>query len=809
MPRATSGVYQVGDLCVDLGQCRVTRQEEVVPLTRLSFDLLVALVEAAPNVLTPDLMMERVWPGVVVSPETVTQRIKVLRDALGDDARNPRYIEGVRGRGYRLRAAVNSVFRAAPAQKQPVTASELVDAPRSVSTARRALWPRRLLWPWSILILSAIGVLGLLLYWLLQPGADKQVVVERKAVTVSAAPLSSIAVLPFENLSTAPDGSIVALGMSEAVLHQLGNLHQLTVIARTSSFAFQGRHGDAREIARKLNAHYLLEGSVQSDRVRLRVTAQLIDASTGNQVWSIRLDRTPRDIFSVQDEIARAVAEALQLSLSAQGGALPGPHRTPNIEAWLAFQQGRALIGTRKMTDLKTAKERFAEALRIDPNFAAAYVGMAEAYVTEAYVAQSEFWLGTRPALSRSDKDLVTHLLTRALQLDPQNGDAYLIRAWQEVEDAKAEPDYRRGLQLSPNNAAGYAHFARLLFRSLGKGSDDIDPAKRKAALAMIDRAREIDPLAPGHHLIKALMLYYGHSDWKQAIDLSLQALAQDPNYYPALMKLAEFKWDGPGELAEAAKYAEQALALEPHALWLRHLLSRIYLDLRDFESARAVIEERHAPDVAGQIPLEMYGHHWQRIEQLIPRIDSFIPGDFDILLMGIARAALATGDLAAARKSIDEADVGLKWSDTGEPDFALHDYSKEGRVLLGRIMIAMGEVERGRRVLHAALHEMDHDAFDLGRGERWFDNSRAEALAALGDSEAAIEALRRGCATAFMYDMWARLEDEPAYAAFREDPRFKALLETQHRHIEHERELLKTMRAAGLVPLRGAATHQ
>jgi hypothetical protein len=122
--------------------------------------------------------------------------------------------------------------------------------------------------------------------------------------------------------------------------------------------------------------------------------------------------------------------------------------------------------------------------------------------------------------------------------------------------------------------------------------------------------------------------------------------------------------------------------------------------------------------------------------------------------------------------------------------------------------MIAMGDVERGRRVLRAALREMDHDAFDLGRGERWFDNSRAEALAILGDSEGAIEALRRDCAAAFMYDMWYRLEDEPAFGAFREDPRFKALLDSQHRRIEHQQELLKSMRAAGLVPLRAAAIH-
>jgi adenylate cyclase len=780
--------YRVGDLLVDMGRGRVTRQAEVVPLTKLSFELLIALIEVAPNLLTPDLMMQRVWPGVVVSPETVTQRVKVLRDALGDDPRQPRYIEGVRGRGYRL------VARVVPTDVAGVV------SPESVS-------PK---WPYTRALLILIGVITAVLAVYRLEGArfGKQVVIERKAVMVSSAPPASIAVLPFQNLSTAAHGGIVALGMSEAVLHQLANLHQLTVIARTSSFAFQGRNEDVREIGRRLNCHYLLEGSVQSDPVRLRVTAQLVDATTGGHVWSIQLDRNPRDIFAIQDEIAQAVTQALQLSLKAQADAGANAHRTRSIEAWLAFQQGRALLATRKISDLETAKERFAEAIRWDPNFAEAYIGKAEAYVSEGFVPQSEFWLGTYATLSAADKEEVARLLGRALALDPHNGGAYLVRAWQEEDDDKAEPDYRRGLQLSPNNASGYAHFARLLFRARGKGSDSFDPAKREEALRMMDRARELDPLAPGHYLLKALMLDYGRSDWKQAVTLSVQALEEDPNFYPALMKLAEFKWAGSGELAEAARYAEQALAMEPQALWLRHMLSRIYLDLGDFDAARSVIEARHKPDAVGQILLEMYRHNWKRVRQLSLRADFSIPGDYEFMEIATVHSALTAGAPGDALKFIDE-DVGLKWGPDGEPAFTVPDFGKEGRVLLARSLIALGEVERGRRVLRAALREMDHEAFDLGRGDMWFSSSRAEALAVLGDSEGAIEALRRSCAASFLYDLWYRLDAEPAYSGLREDARFKALTMAQHSHIEHERELLNTMRAEGLVPMRSPAAPQ
>jgi transcriptional activator of cad operon len=349
--------YEIADLRVEIGRGRVVRQDRVLPLTKLSFDLLVALIQASPNVLTPDLMMERVWPGVVISPETVTQRVKVLRDALGDSPRNPRYIEGVRGRGYRLLPTPTLLSQ--PSPTPPTALSSF--GPESAMRPAPSIWRRF----WPALAIGTIAAACVLVYWLQAVRSDKYVTIERKAVTVSAAPIESIAVLPFENLSTAPNGSIIALGMSEAILHHLGKVHRLTVIARTSSFAFQGVHADSRDIARKLNVHYLLEGSVQTDQLRLRVTAQLVDAATGTDVWSIRLDRNPQDIFAVQDEISQAVARALQSSLRDREPAIASSNGTKQIGAWLAFQQGRALVATRRISDLKSARQHFAEAIHV------------------------------------------------------------------------------------------------------------------------------------------------------------------------------------------------------------------------------------------------------------------------------------------------------------------------------------------------------------------------------------------------------------------------------------------------------------
>ena len=176
-----------------------------------------------------------------------------------------------------------------------------------------------------------------------------------------------MAVLPFENLSRADDGDVLALGIAEAVLHQLANLAQLEVISRTSSFSFRDSTEDAREIGEKLGARYLLEGSVQSDRTRMRVTTQLIDTQSGADVWSMRFDRPPGDVFAVQDEIAMQVARALELSLDANAKDRLTGQGTSNLDAYLAFLQGRSLLANDRVVDMREAIAQFERSIDARP----------------------------------------------------------------------------------------------------------------------------------------------------------------------------------------------------------------------------------------------------------------------------------------------------------------------------------------------------------------------------------------------------------------------------------------------------------
>jgi adenylate cyclase len=334
----------------------------------------------------------------------------------------------------------------------------------------------------------------------------------------------AIAVLPFQNLSTAKDGEILALGIAESVLYQLANLPELDVISRTSSFAFRDRGKDAQEIGRELGARYLLEGSVQSDRSRMRVTTQLIDTESGADVWAMRFDRQPGDIFAVQDEIALQVTQALELSVDPAAMERMTGQGTSNLGAYLAFLQGRALLANARVVDMTEAIEHFERSVKLDPSFAGAYVSLAEAEVfLGEYEVTDDRQERFNPALLRGQE-----LVEEALALDPNNGAAYLQRAHLAYYTnlAAAEADYRHGLELSPNSAEGYAGLAEVVYAT---------PSRRDEVLELLDRARKLDPLEPGHDVTKALFLWMERADMQGANSLLVDVLKRNPRYTPAL----------------------------------------------------------------------------------------------------------------------------------------------------------------------------------------------------------------------------------------------------------------------------------
>jgi TolB-like protein/DNA-binding winged helix-turn-helix (wHTH) protein len=248
--------FELDDLRVDLWSQRVTRGETPIPLPKLSFELLVALARAAPKLVSIDELMTQVWPGLVVNPETVAQRVKMLRDALGDEPRTPRYIESVRSRGYRL-------LHEPKTAPQPGTAS----LKPSAGTNRR-----RLLAGLLGLVLLIAAVMSIRLHHSAGPAA-KSVLPER-----------TVAVLPFTAIGGESKDALLASGIAENIRLRLGGLSELVVIEDASIAGYNGTHVDAATVGRELNARYLLEGSLQRQNELMRITARLVDAQNRDDV---------------------------------------------------------------------------------------------------------------------------------------------------------------------------------------------------------------------------------------------------------------------------------------------------------------------------------------------------------------------------------------------------------------------------------------------------------------------------------------------------------------------------------------------
>jgi adenylate cyclase len=621
--------------------------------------------------------------------------------------------------------------------------------------------------------------------------APSMTAVRVEAPPASALPAHTVAVLPFENLSAEPSDGFLATGIAESVLHRLAAVKSLSVIARTSSFTFRGRDMDARDIGRKLNARYLVEGSVQRAGDRLRVTAQLLDASSGSDVWSLRLERHMGDIFELQDEISGKVTDAIGVSLAAEPGKT-SPQGTPKLDAYLAYIEGRSLLSTFKIVDAQAGIERLKRATTIDPNFAAAYA-------EEAHALRFLSWLvhpdnPTDPELERQ----AAALNDKALSLDPELGEAWVERAYgrehlAEGFDATTDAEFRKGLALAPNYAQGYELYGEWL--SVIDRTDD--------ALAMIERARQLDPLAPRGHYFKGLIMFQKRDDVDQAVALFLEALRVNPTYHPALIRLGEVE-SRRGNFAQAAKLIERAIGLDPGADWTRGTAAFEYLDLGDAAAALDVIstipsnsEIRSCiSSYLGKVEraaAELYALPHAKLNAILTN-EEFI----DCPSAVIRDDAFARHDYGRGMRAL-EVCLTPEWHAVfSRPEF---DARASCALRYASLLIALGERDRAAKLLHAMLKGMEDHKPDGDVTE-----AKSVALALLGDTDGALEALEASFA-AEKGGWWYDFERSPDFEALHAQPRFQSLVRQYQGIVAKQSALLAEMRRAGEVPHRPPST--
>lgn len=339
--------YRIADLYFDARARRLSRNGTPIELPKLSFDLLLELARAAPDVVSIDELSSRVWRDVVVSDETVTQRAKILRDVLSSDGNTQQYIETVRSVGYRIGPEVIRVD-----SEKPVS---------TTSDRTRRGW----------ITVAVVFVIAIII--------GKFVFEDRRVED------ASIAVLPFIALSDGDDDEYFADGVTEEVLNALAQIPDFLVTARTSAFYFKNRNVPIDEIADQLGVANILEGSVRRDHDRLRITAQLVRAEDGFHLWSETFDYASNDIFAVQTAIAENVATALELVLDEAQLAKMRSAGVQDPRAFIEYQKGLALFalahGSNQGIELLTeANVHFEKVIARAPQFSDAYVNHADFY---------------------------------------------------------------------------------------------------------------------------------------------------------------------------------------------------------------------------------------------------------------------------------------------------------------------------------------------------------------------------------------------------------------------------------------------
>jgi|HubBroStandDraft_4_1064222.scaffolds.fasta_scaffold02461_6 TolB-like protein/DNA-binding winged helix-turn-helix (wHTH) protein len=565
----------------------LSRDGDRVPLSPKGFDVLAYLVEHGGQVMTQDEILEALWPETFVNPEVLRKYIQEIRKALKDRPDNPEFIETLPKRGYRFIAAVTDESAAEPpelatadsieelATKEQATEPtiEAKATPLAVESPSdsRAPWKLAIV---LVLVVAAAAVIGAY-FRPVRRGANAPLLNNR-----------SVAVLPFADMSPAKDQEYFSDGLAEQLINDLAKVSGVKVIGRSSSFQFRGKDVDLRDVGRKLGVSNILEGSVRREDNHVRITAELIKADDGFQLWSQTYDRELKDIFAVQDEIALATTEALQLKLlGGNGQPVSSNGLSTNPEAYQAYLQANYFIGRgRSKEDLDKALACANTAIKFDEKYAPAWAVRASVQNEMAAVELTDVTEGYRRA--RDDAE-------RAIALDPISASAYLALATDQIQhdwdwDA-ANTWLTKAAELEPGSAEILSVRANL---SWVLGNLD-------QAINLREQAVALDPLRADSFLDLGYLLYMAgrydkaQAEVRKALDLNPQA----PFAHFTLGLILVFEEKSKDALAEIEKEPSEWAKLTSQVL-VYHALGREH----DSDAGLVDLIAKHHADSAFQI---------------------------------------------------------------------------------------------------------------------------------------------------------------------------------------------------------------
>jgi TolB-like protein/DNA-binding winged helix-turn-helix (wHTH) protein/Flp pilus assembly protein TadD len=517
-----------------------------IKLQEQPFQALVALIERPREVLTRDELQKRLWPGdtVVDFDRGLNKAINRVREALGDDADNPRFIETLPQRGYRFLGQVETTAPAEP----PVA--------EAIPSVRPLLKRRSLLAIASGLVSMPFAAVG----YRLLPSRQR--------------PIASLAVLPLENLSGNPAQEYFSDGLTDELIGVIARIGSLRVISRTSIMQYKGgARKSLPEIARELNVDAILEGTVAQSGQRVRITAQLIRAHDDRHLWSEEYERDLTDVLAVQSEVARAVAGQIQIKLTPGEETNLARTRRVNPEAYQAFLNGNFFLH-QGIRGVSKCIEFFKRAIDLDPMHADAWAGLAEALCYAGI-------FGLRPSGETYPEARVAAI--KALELDESNAGAHNalgdVKQGYDWDLPGAEAEFKRALKLNPSHLLTRFWYAESLTR-MGRYDE---------AIAESGRALVLDPVSPASYGNRG-MLFFRARRYDEAILASQRALDLDPSFINALWWQG-LAYAGNRDFPKSTACLTRAIATNDGPVF-RALLGHVYGRSGEKAKALAILED-------------------------------------------------------------------------------------------------------------------------------------------------------------------------------------------------------------------------
>jgi TolB-like protein/Flp pilus assembly protein TadD len=499
--------FRMGAWLVQPSLDAITRDGATVHLEPKVMEVLVCLAQHPGEPILKETLLKAVWPDTFVTDDVLTRSISELRRAFEDDARESTVIQTIPKRGYRLLAPVTFV-------KGTIATPGVQEAVRLPDRSRR-----------------------------------------------DAKTINSLVVLPFTNASGDPDAEYLSEGITEAIINHLSQLSKLRVVPRNTAFRYKKREADAASLMRELGVDAVVTGRVVQRGESLVVCSELVDLASEAQLWGERYNRQLSEIFSVQEEIAAQVSEALRLQLTGEEKQRLSRQHTHNREAYLLYLKGRYHCARRTGEDIKRAPSYFQRAIQEDPGYALAYAGLAEGSILLTWTDVCSPSEGIEEAKRAARK---------AVEIDPGLADGYTALGFVSACDrdwATVELAFRQAIQLNPGSSLAHTWYAVSL-TAMGRSDE---------AIALIREAQQIDPLSLVvlHH---AAWVHYYARRYDEAIAYSREVLEMEPNYpFGAIwLGLAYTEKGMHGEAVAALRKARERLINVPFAIgFLGHACAR------------------------------------------------------------------------------------------------------------------------------------------------------------------------------------------------------------------------------------------